>query len=455
MLIEELLEEAVSKGASDIHISSNLPPVFRIDGQLIRTSLPPLTSDNVETLVFPILNNEQRRRLEQDWELDMSYGIHGIGRFRVNIYKNRGNFAAAFRTINTEVPSFKTLGLPEIVRKITEKPRGLILVTGPTGSGKSTTLASMIDYINENRNEHILTIEDPIEFLHKSKKSVVHQRELGQDTRSFSNALRAALREDPDIILVGELRDLETISLAITAAETAATGIIKVDACAHTIVEPVVASTAFLYDGRTDAFNRTISLDGIHTTNVDTILTSSGADMISIKDIHMYNAQSLCEVSKSGSSISINGSIVLEGEDIETKVPVFGSLAGNIILNTIPMFNTGRYMERTASNKKYTGTLYDTIGPHGRLVIQTSATTSLSVTTIGNAIYEFTGTGVNLSDITGGIEGQLLILKFKNAAKIYNSGTIALNDAITQTPISINKGGTVMFKCRQGKFVQI
>lgn len=220
MLIEELLEEAVSKGASDIHISSNLPPVFRIDGKLIRTSLPPLTSDNVETLVFPILNNEQRRKLEQDWELDMSYGIHGIGRFRVNVYKNRGTYAAAFRTINTEVPSFETLGLPEIVRKITEKPRGLILVTGPTGSGKSTTLASMIDYINENRNEHILTIEDPIEFLHKSKKSVVHQRELGQDTRSFSNALRAALREDPDIILVGELRDLETISLAITAAET-------------------------------------------------------------------------------------------------------------------------------------------------------------------------------------------------------------------------------------------
>ena len=220
MLIEELLEEAVSKGASDIHISSNLPPVFRIDGKLIRTSLPPLTSDNVETLVFPILNNEQRRKLEQHWELDMSYGIHGIGRFRVNVYKNRGTYAAAFRTINTEVPSFETLGLPEIVRKITEKPRGLILVTGPTGSGKSTTLASMIDYINENRNEHILTIEDPIEFLHKSKKSVVHQRELGQDTRSFSNALRAALREDPDIILVGELRDLETISLAITAAET-------------------------------------------------------------------------------------------------------------------------------------------------------------------------------------------------------------------------------------------
>lgn len=220
MLIEELLEDAVSKGASDIHVSANLPPVFRIDGKLIRIEAQALTPDDVETLVFPILNNEQRRKLEQDWELDMSYGIHGVGRFRVNVYKNNGTYAAAFRTINTQVPSFDTLGLPPIVRKITEKPRGLILVTGPTGSGKSTTLASMIDYINDNRNEHILTIEDPVEFVHKSKKSVVHQRELGQDTRSFANALKSALREDPDIILVGEMRDLETISLAITAAET-------------------------------------------------------------------------------------------------------------------------------------------------------------------------------------------------------------------------------------------
>ncbi len=220
MLIEELLEDAVGQGASDIHISANLPPVFRIDGKLIRTNHELLTAENVETLIFPILNNEQRRRLEQDWELDLSYGIHGLGRFRVNVYKNNNTYAAAFRTINTSCPSFDQLGLPPIVRKITEKPRGLILVTGPTGSGKSTTLATMIDYINENRNEHILTIEDPVEFVHKSKQSVVHQRELGQDTRSFANALKSALREDPDIILVGELRDLETISLAITAAET-------------------------------------------------------------------------------------------------------------------------------------------------------------------------------------------------------------------------------------------
>ena len=220
MLIEELLELATFKKASDLHISAGLPPVIRVDGNLIRVDQEVLSSDDVESLVFPMLSNEQRRKLEQEWELDFSYGVQGLSRFRVNIYKDKGSYAAAFRTINTIAPSFDTLGLPDIVKKISDKPRGLVLVTGPTGSGKSTTLATMIDYINSTRAEHILTIEDPIEFVHKSKKSIIHQRELGQDTRSFSNALRSALREDPDVILVGEMRDLETIRLAITAAET-------------------------------------------------------------------------------------------------------------------------------------------------------------------------------------------------------------------------------------------
>ena len=220
MLIEEVLELAVSKRASDIHISANLPPVLRIDGKLIRTSLPVLSSDDVETILFPILSNDQRRELEQNWELDFGYGIVGLGRFRVNIYRDKGSYAAAFRTINSTPPTFDELGLPEIVKKVAERPRGLILVTGPTGSGKSTTLAAMIDYINSTRVEHILTIEDPIEFIHTSKKAVVHQRELGQDTKSMANALRSALREDPDVILVGEMRDLETTRLALTAAET-------------------------------------------------------------------------------------------------------------------------------------------------------------------------------------------------------------------------------------------
>ena len=220
MQIEELLELTVKRKASDLHISANLPPVIRVNGNLLRTEYPPLTPVDLESLIFPMLNNEQRRTLEQVWELDMSYGIHGLGRFRVNVYKDKGNYAAAFRTINSVAPKFEELGLAPIVKKITERPRGLILVTGPTGSGKSTTLASMIDHINETRAEHILTIEDPTEFVHQSKKSIIHQRELGQDTRSFANALRSALREDPDIILVGEMRDLETISLAMTAAET-------------------------------------------------------------------------------------------------------------------------------------------------------------------------------------------------------------------------------------------
>jgi len=220
MIIEEILELAVSKKASDIHISANLPPVLRIDGKLFRTNLPVLSPDDVETIIFPILSNDQRRELEQNWELDFGYGLANISRFRANIYRDKGSYAAVFRTINSTPPSFDELGLPEVMKKIAERPRGLILVTGPTGSGKSTTLAAMIDYINSTRAEHILTIEDPIEFIHVSKKSVVHQRELGQDTKSVANALKSALREDPDVILVGEMRDLETTRLALTAAET-------------------------------------------------------------------------------------------------------------------------------------------------------------------------------------------------------------------------------------------
>ncbi len=218
--ISELLEKLVHEGGSDLHISSNLPPAIRVDGKLKRMDYPPLSPDDVENLLFPMLSNEQRRRLEQEWELDFSYGIEGLSRFRVNFYKDKGNYAAAFRTITSQVPSFDKLGLPDIVRTTAEKPRGLILVTGPTGSGKSTTLAAMIDYINSTKAEHILTIEDPIEFVHTSKSSIIHQRELGMDTRSFANALKSALREDPDIILVGEMRDHETIALALTAAET-------------------------------------------------------------------------------------------------------------------------------------------------------------------------------------------------------------------------------------------
>lgn len=220
MNLDDLLADVVRQGASDLHLSAGLPPVFRVDGVLFRANYPPLSKEACSRLIFSILSNEQRRDLEQEWEIDCSYGVANVGRFRVNIYKDRGSFAAALRTIPTETPSFDDLKLPPILRELAERDRGLILVTGATGSGKSTTLAATIDYINSNLSRHILTIEDPIEFVHQSKRSVVHQRELGQDTRSFERALKSALREDPDVILVGEMRDLETISLALTAAET-------------------------------------------------------------------------------------------------------------------------------------------------------------------------------------------------------------------------------------------
>ncbi len=220
MILEELLELVFEQGASDLHLSPGLPPVFRIDGVLIRGEYQPMTKEDCQRLIFSMLTNEQRRVLEQNWELDCSYGVAGVGRFRVNVYKDRGSYAAALRSINTDVPTFDELQLPPICREIADRPKGLVLVTGPTGSGKSTTLAAMVDYINSNHPVHILTVEDPIEFLHTSKRAVIHQRELGQDTRSFENALKSALREDPDVILVGEMRDLETIGLALTAAET-------------------------------------------------------------------------------------------------------------------------------------------------------------------------------------------------------------------------------------------
>lgn len=220
MLLEELLELVFERSASDLHLSVGLPPVFRIDGELVRGDYQPLTKEDTQRLIFSMLTNEQRRVLEQNWELDCSYGVSGLGRFRVNVYKDKGNYAAALRSINTDVPTFEQLNLPPIVKEIAERPKGLVLVTGPTGSGKSTTLAAMVDFINTQHSVHILTIEDPVEYLHTSKRSVIHQRELGHDTRSFDNALRAALREDPDVILVGEMRDLETIRLALTAAET-------------------------------------------------------------------------------------------------------------------------------------------------------------------------------------------------------------------------------------------
>ena len=220
MMIEDLMEEVIERGGSDLHLSAGLPPYIRISGKLTPTEHEPMSPEACQRLIFSMLNNSQRKALEQNWELDCSYGVKGLARFRVNVYKDRGTYAACLRALSSKIPTMDLLGLPPIVRELSEKPRGLILVTGPTGSGKSTTLASMINEINLTRPEHILTVEDPIEFVYEPIKSLIHQRQIGEDTKSFGNALKAALREDPDVILVGEMRDLETISLAISAAET-------------------------------------------------------------------------------------------------------------------------------------------------------------------------------------------------------------------------------------------
>jgi twitching motility protein PilT len=218
--INDMLIEVVDRGGSDLHITVGTPPIMRLHGKLIKMEYPVLTPTDTKNLVYNILTQEQREQLERNWEYDFSYSIHGKGRFRVNVYYQRNSIGAAFRVIPAQIRTLEELGLPTSLELLVEKPRGFILVTGPTGSGKSTTLACLINMINERKSVHIITIEDPIEYLHSHKKSIVNQREVGSDTKSFANALKYVLRQDPDVILIGEMRDIETISTALTAAET-------------------------------------------------------------------------------------------------------------------------------------------------------------------------------------------------------------------------------------------
>ena len=218
--LAEMLQKVVKAGASDLHLTVGIPPQIRVDGKLHPLEMPALTPADTKRLAYSIMTDSQKHQFEERWEFDFSFGIKDLCRFRGNIFTQRGSVGAVFRVIPFEIKSFEVLGLPSVVEKLCEKPRGLVLVTGPTGSGKSTTLAAMIDKINRERHEHIITIEDPIEFIHDHKSCIVNQREVNSDTHSFANALRVALREDPDVVLIGEMRDLETVESALRIAET-------------------------------------------------------------------------------------------------------------------------------------------------------------------------------------------------------------------------------------------
>ena len=218
--IDDLLRIVQEKGSSDLHIAVGIPPIIRLDGALVPMPYEKVSAQDSQRLIYDILTDEQIQKFETDLELDFGYQLARIARFRVNVFRDKGNVASAFRLIPQKIPTIKDLGLPPLLEELTRLPRGLVLVTGPTGSGKSTTLAAMIGQINTETSKHIITIEDPIEYLHTHRFSVINQREVGQDTRQFKHALRAALREDPDVILVGEMRDLETMQMAVSAAET-------------------------------------------------------------------------------------------------------------------------------------------------------------------------------------------------------------------------------------------
>ncbi|MGK0373969.1 MAG: twitching motility protein PilT [Arenicella sp.] len=282
MDIAELLAFSHKNKASDLHVSAGMPPMIRVDGDMKRINLPMLDDETVLKMIFDIMNDQQRKSYEENLEVDFSFEIPNVARFRVNAFNQDRGPAAVFRTIPSVVLSLDDLNAPQIFRDLVDKPRGLVLVTGPTGSGKSTTLAAMVDYINENHRSHILTVEDPIEFVHKSKKCLINQRELNKNTHSFDNALRSALREDPDVILVGELRDLETIRLAMTAAETGH----LVLATLHTSSAPkTIDRIVDVFPGEEKSMVRSMLSESIQAVIAQTLIKRVGGGRVAAHEI--------------------------------------------------------------------------------------------------------------------------------------------------------------------------
>ena len=284
MDITELLAFSAKQGASDLHLSAGLPPMIRVDGDVRRINLPALDAKAVQELIYDIMNDKQRQDFEELLETDFSFEVPGVARFRVNAFNQNRGAGAVFRTIPAKILSLEELGMGEVFRKITDASRGLVLITGPTGSGKSTTLAAMIDYLNINRHHHILTIEDPIEFVHESKKCLVNQREVHRDTLGFSEALRSALREDPDVILVGEMRDLETIRLALTAAETGhlVFGTLHTTSAAKTIDRIVD-----VFPAAEKSMIRSMLSESLHAVVSQTLLKKVGGGRVAAHEIMM------------------------------------------------------------------------------------------------------------------------------------------------------------------------
>ncbi len=282
MDITELLAFSAKQGASDLHLSAGLPPMIRVDGDVRRINLPPMDHKQVHDLIYEIMNDKQRKDYEEFMETDFSFEIPGVARFRVNAFNHNRGAGGVFRTIPSKVLSMDDLGMGQVFKDISLVPRGLCLVTGPTGSGKSTTLAAMMDFINDNKYEHILTVEDPIEFVHESKKCLGNQREVHRDTLGFSEALRSALREDPDIILVGELRDLETIRLALTAAETGhlVFGTLHTTSAAKTIDRIVD-----VFPGEEKAMIRSMLSESLQAVISQTLMKKSGGGRIAAHEI--------------------------------------------------------------------------------------------------------------------------------------------------------------------------